>query len=543
MSSSWNKAVRLFHTLRPLRPVQITNRITRRLGRPKPHIFAPAPARPAPQNWQPVPSKPTCQRAEGVFEFLNAAHDLDQVGWDSPTISKLWRYNLHYHDALLQRAPVDPAGLIQRWISENPAPLGSGWEPYPTALRLVNWVKYWAEGGLLDEPARASLAQQTDWLMQRLEWHLLGNHLFANGKALVFASVLLADPLRSRALTRGVAILTRELPEQFLPDGGHFERSPMYHALGLEDLLDLHNLLQAVDLPQTRDIARSVAAHIPRALHWTACMTHPDGRIGLFNDAAFGIAHEFAALQAYATRLGFAESTPDPGPLTHLAPSGYVRLSAGPTTALLDCAPLGPSYLPAHAHADTLSFEMSLGRHRVIVNGGTSVYGTGQDRAAQRATAAHATVEVDGRNSSDVWAGFRVGRQAQPGPVEITEPGMVACSHNGYHPCRHHRCWSLDPARLKVTDWLTGPFRTARAFFPLHPDWSVTMEGPAEMRLHHASGAVPDLQVLVTGAADIHIDATAWHPRFGVALPAKRLVLTFEGDRLQSEWIWGTGIG
>ena len=45
-------------------------------------------------------------------------------------------------------------------------------------------------------------------------------------------------------LRRGLFILRRELAEQVLEDGGHFELSPMYHALILEDLLDLVNLSQ-----------------------------------------------------------------------------------------------------------------------------------------------------------------------------------------------------------------------------------------------------------------------------------------------------------
>ncbi len=538
MTQALSKTVRLWHTLRPLRPVQVTNRVWRRVKRTQPHVFAapPLPERPAP--WVKIPAKATSQLHGGDFRFLNDTQNLDQLGWDAPQISKLWRYNLHYFDALLQPVPLSPNALIARWIAENPAGTGSGWEPYPTSLRLVNWVKFWLQGGALDDTVRASLAQQTDWLLQKLEWHLLGNHLFANGKALLFAALLLEGRLRGRALSQAIRILNREMPEQFLADGGQFERSPMYHALGLEDLLDLHNLLQACPFPGTEQLAQTVKAAIPAALHWMGVMTHPDGQIGLFNDAAFDIAPAPQALSDYGRRLGFAPAPPpDEGP-TSLTPSGYLRLQAGPATAMLDCAPLGPAYLPGHAHADTLSFELSLEAQRVIVNGGTSVYGTGPERAAQRATRAHATVEVNGRNSSDVWAGFRVGRQAKPGPVQITAPSSVTCSHDGYRPCRHHRTWQLENTQLTLHDRLEGPFSSAQAIFPLHPDWVLIAQTSDTVHLRCQKGAVPDLWIQITGAAQITLDPSQWHPRFGAPEDNFTLKIQLQGPQLQTTLSW-----
>ncbi|MEN9780004.1 MAG: hypothetical protein RL014_1152 [Pseudomonadota bacterium] len=94
--------------------------------------------------------------------------------------------------------------------------------------------------------------------------------------------------------------------------------------------------------------------------------------------------------------------------------SGYVRLDNGPAVALLDVAPVGPDYLPGHAHADTLSFELSVGAQRVLVNSGTSCYGSSAERLRQRGTAAHNTVVVNGQDSSEVWGGFRVARRPLP---------------------------------------------------------------------------------------------------------------------------------
>jgi hypothetical protein len=36
------------------------------------------------------------------FTFLNETYSLNEVGWDNKSISKLWRYNLHYFDYLIE---------------------------------------------------------------------------------------------------------------------------------------------------------------------------------------------------------------------------------------------------------------------------------------------------------------------------------------------------------------------------------------------------------------------------------------------------------
>src|SRR5690606_28910828 len=119
----------------------------------------------------------------------------------------------------------------------------------------------------------------------------------------------------------------------------------------------------------------------------------------------------------------------------HHAESGYVRIEGACAVVFLDVGRVGPDYLPGHAHADTLSFEMSIGRRRVIVNSGTSVYGVSVERERQRGTAAHNTVVVDGENSSEVWSGFRVARRARPVDLSIkTGNGVVVeCGHDGYY--------------------------------------------------------------------------------------------------------------
>ena len=161
-------------------------------------------------------------------------------------MSALWRYNLHYHDwaraAETEVHREEALALIREWIGANPAGTAISWDPYPISLRVVNWIKFGIQSGSLPEDVRASLGHQIKWLIANLEYDILGNHLFANAKALAFAGLALGGAEAVGWRVRGIALVVSEAAEQSGPDGGHFELSPMYHALFVEDLLDLINL-------------------------------------------------------------------------------------------------------------------------------------------------------------------------------------------------------------------------------------------------------------------------------------------------------------
>jgi uncharacterized heparinase superfamily protein len=438
-------------------------------------------------------------RGPREFCFLNEIGGLEG-GWDDESRTKLWLYNLHYFDDLNAEGAASRdawhVALMDDWIKNNPPGAGTGWEPYPASLRIVNWVKRHLDGRPLSAGQRESLAVQVRWLAQRLEWHLLGNHLFANAKALVMAGLLFDGVEADRWLAKGLAIVHRELPEQVLPDGGNFELSPMYHSIFFEDLLDLINVAQAYPHPTMTASVDRWRETAGRMLSWLGALCHPDHEISLFNDAAIGIAPSPGELIAYAGRLGLAPPTSfnaaaavTPN-VTVLRESGYVRIENASAVVLLDVAAVGPDYLPGHAHADTLSFELSVFGQRLIVNGGTSRYGLGPERLRERGTAAHSTVVIDGQDSSEVWSGFRVARRARPFDLAVSTPAdeaVVACSHDGYRrlPGRpvHRREWSLRAGGLKVWDKVEGGFQTAEARYHFHPEIRVNTQGEGKLTL------------------------------------------------------------
>jgi uncharacterized heparinase superfamily protein len=265
-----------------------------------------------------------------TFNFLNILTRLEwPAGWSTPDWGKPWLYNLHSFDDLnAEDAPsrVDwHRALLSRWVTDNPPARGIGWEPYPTSLRLVNWIK-WALGGNALEPEWvSSLAVQARWLAASSERDLLGRRLVANAKALVFAGVFFEGEEAQAWLEQGLAALRDALVEQVLADGGHFELSPMYHSIVLEDVLDLLNLcvaypgvVPALDEQRWRDTARQMRC-------WLASMCHPDGQIAFFNEAAVGVAAQPNEIEAYAARCGLAPVPAPAEPVHHNVDSGYIR--------------------------------------------------------------------------------------------------------------------------------------------------------------------------------------------------------------------------
>jgi uncharacterized heparinase superfamily protein len=534
----------LFNTVRYLKPVQFYGRFWFKYFKPQPNL-RPAPSLRKINNlWLQSILKRSSLLHPCRFSFLNHEQSLICASdWNNPNWDKLWLYNLHYFDDLnAAEAETRQGGhveLIDRWINENAVGEGNGWEPYPTSLRVVNWIKWSLAGNDLSEEAVKSLAIQMRLLRKRLEIHLLGNHLFTNAKALIFAGLFFEGPEAELWLSKGFELLKNQLPEQILGDGGHFERSPMYHAIILDDLLDLINLLRTCDHP----IPDGWLETAQGMLAWLDIMQHPDKEIALFNDAAFGIAPKPKELFDYAGRLGICTQYLNIEGLTHLKETGYIRLQNGPAVAFLDVAPIGPDYLPGHAHADTLSFELSLFEQRVIVDSGTSCYGVSAERLRQRSTAAHNTVTINQEDSSEVWGAFRVARRARPTGLEVVagdDQISVVCSHTGYQrlPGRpvHRREWIFNENSLKVRDTIDGAFNAATGRIFLHPDIEVVhVENSCEGSLVLDNGHQVDWKV---ENASVKVVDSTWHPEFGLSLPNKCMEMIFCGPEATVTFIW-----
>lgn len=485
--SPYAEALRYFETLRHLRVSQIANRIVRRFRRREIDMRPAPPMRARIGKWvRPLDHLVRLDGPHSLTLINRPGKVFDAAGWNDPAQPKLWLYNLHYFDWLVGARSPDQRdwerGLIVRWVAENPVGHGNGWEPYPLSLRITNWVKWLLEGNKPPSGMVDSLAHQLRFLECSIEWHLLGNHLLANAKALFMGGAFFGGTEGDHWRDRGNRLLRDQWRRQILGDGGHEERSAMYHALLLEDVLDCLNAAHAFGLA-TSGALNSRPQLAGQMLAWLSAMTHPDGSIAQFNDAAPGVAATLHELADYAKRLGTDEQPPVPHGIIDLPATGYLRAQAGDALLLIDAGQVGPGHQPGHAHADTLGFELSIGRTPVLVSAGTSTYEAGPQRSWERSSSAHNCVVVDGRDSSDVWAAFRTGRRARviERVASAGPPHTIAAAHDGYRFLPGspivRRIWSLHAGQLMVEDDVSVADLPCTAWLHLGRDVEVEVDG------------------------------------------------------------------
>jgi uncharacterized heparinase superfamily protein len=345
---------------------------------------------------------------------------------------------------------------------------------------LFHWCKHFrlADRGP-DAAVMASLGAQAACLLANLEFHLDANHLLENLLALAYVGFSLdpADPAAARARDRIGQLLGRELESQFLPDGGHYELSPMYHAILLERLLDLLDAWPDGEdpFPGLRGMALAKAM---AGLDWLEAMS-VGGRFSLFNDSAYDAAPDADLLLAYGSTLLGWQPRPREA-LRILADSGYYRAEAGPFTLIFDGGPLGPDHQLGHAQGDMLSLCLWKNGHPILVHPGNYEYLPGPMREYCRSTASHNTLAVEGYEQAGWWASHRVGRRGRTLDVAASaEAGAgtvrIRGTHDGYARLKgrplHIREIELGPRSLGVNDRLSAdPGRPAAAFFHFHPD-------------------------------------------------------------------------
>ena len=394
------------------------------------------------------------------FRFLNIKHSFHQgLDWDLMQNGKLWVYHLNYFDYLHQSDVSTDIGLrlIREFLADTPN-CKIGLEPFPTSLRLINWIKFLANQNTYPKDVIDSIYAQYQLLLKHLEYHLLGNHLLENAFSLLYGA-LLFDDFRLRIFAN--RILKKELEEQFLNDGGHFELSPMYHAILLQRSLDVYNLLINNE-HKFFDVQRMLETKIEMMINWLYTVRFKNGDLPMVNDSTDNQALDIDTLLDYANKLGFTPSN------VSLFDSGYRKLNHSNFELFLDVGKIGPDYQPGHAHSDTLSFILYFKQNPIIVDIGISTYEKNQTRFTERSTASHNTVMVNDIEQSDVWGGFRVGRRAECF-IEIDTNNAVKARHNGYDRFgfSHSRTWKFSDSNLLITDTVEGDNVSSKAYFHL----------------------------------------------------------------------------
>lgn len=360
--------------------------------------------------------------------------------WTPSDATYLEKYIINYHSYLNLKISGENenssnSDSLMEWIEDCSASDKTRWEPYPTSIRLINWVKAALVKSIAPEIANDYLLFQARHLYRRLEFHLGGNHLLTNAKALIFVGLYFDSTETNKYYDRGLSILLSELPIQQLESGFNFEFSPMYHALFVEDLLDLFQLSMLYKKLSLDLVNIDLESRIIKAINIMELLTAPDGTVIRFNDSIDGVAPSISELHSYAKQLGinFNKINLINNSLNDI--NGHFRAKFNNWTLFFDAAEIGPTELPGHAHADTLCTEIFYLKIPIIRNIGTSCYGLDDRRFFERGSSAHSSPTYKGLNSSDVWSGFRVGKRAHI----LKKQGIInnqlitlSATHNGY---------------------------------------------------------------------------------------------------------------
>jgi uncharacterized heparinase superfamily protein len=502
-------AVRVARTVRHLKPEQVAQRALRRVRAARGPASAPV-GLDLRGGWEPrvrrCQSGADAQVLAGEFEFWGTRRRLPlDRAWLATDLGLSWNYPVHYHDALPALAESSAAAtragvleFVDAWIAAHPPGSECAWDPYPTALRIVNWFDVLATLGA-SVPAAwrsrvvASLWLQAAWLERRLERHLLGTHLLKDAKALAIAGAAFGDPAAARWQRRAHTILRRELGRQVRADGGHVEPSVAYHAVALEDVLDLLDFGVGAGTALGAELATAAR----RMLAYLAAVQTPAGSVPLLGDAGAEASAQPSELFDFAARLGLERPAAPSGGVRWLAASGLAVYRDARQYLLADVGGVGPPHLAAHGHCDSLSFEWWVDGVPIVVDTGTTSYEPGALRDACRATHAHNTLEIDGREQHEIWAAFRVARRARVHARRDGDAAVIAMLRTWHDRgvCIERR-FEFGAGGVHIRDRVEGPgTHTLASRLHFHPDCELLREGGVLHVRHGRAAAAIELDV------------------------------------------------
>ena len=413
---------------------------------------------------------------QGEFTFAGRTHKLSDPPWQPDGVSQRWRAEAHGFGWIGDLRAVGGDGartrareLILDWIETQGSWQKLSWRPEVLGARIANWIgqsEYLCTGA--GEPFRSrfldSLARQTRHLARTARFANPGAERIVTLKGLIFADLSAAT--RRRRLTRWLRSLEQEIDRQILSDGGHVERSPAVQFAVLRHLVDIRTAIRDGRAEMPPKLQTAIDRMAPMLRFWR----HGDGGLALFNDSTEG--------EGWLIDVALTRAEARGKPLDSAPHSGFERLTANRTLVIMDTGAPPPPPLDRHAHAGTLSMEISVGKERLVVNCGAHADDVPDWRGAQRATAAHSTVTVEDVNSAQVLSGGGLGNRPREVTVSRRDADgntWIDASHDGFTRSLglvHHRrlFLSANGADLRGEDTLTGSGNhrfTVR--FHLHP--------------------------------------------------------------------------
>lgn len=457
---------------------------------------------------------------------------LEGIDWNKRYFSPLFTYHLNYFDYALSLGKRHQKGskkayptfkkIASSFIREARPGISPGWEPYPLATRIVNWLLALSlfDDALADDEGflamlLSSIHHQLAFLLRNLEYHLSGNHLIRNAKALAIGGACFPGRDGEKWLKEGVRLLTSELKKQVFPDGGHKEGSPHYHFLVLRDLLETLLVFEAIGYIPEEELYHLFG----RMLSFLSSILLPDGTLPLFGDGERGDPAAINRLISTGEKL-LREKGLKPPPNNNDFPHTGYYLHHTARSSIIIAGGAPPPHLSGHLHAHLLSYELIVDGRPIILDSGTGEYEGEELRDYFRGSSAHNTLVIEGKDQFELWACFRVARRARviKGRVERGEDDgfLFAGAYQPYHS--PHITHKREISYNKKEGWLIedevmgGYSLTAHSFIHLHPEVKLAQKGD-DFLLQFGDNKIT-ISPFGVGKTDI---ITGWYaPYFGV---------------------------
>ena len=373
----------------------------------------------------------------------------------------MFLYNLNYLNYIFSYSLKDSLKIINSWIDNNKIEYSSiAWDIYPTSLRLVNLIKWSLKHKYKSSKLTDSISIHASYLIKNFEYHLGGNHLLSNYKALIFTFFYFKKSFKKNVQNKIINQFIEELNKQILSDGGHYEQSPMYHNQIIFDLLDI---IQLKNISSKN--YKIIESKLQKMLYWSKVNNH-NGDIPYFNDSCSDIQPSYKYLIKYAQKIGIRlnKNFYKEKKLYFFRDSGYIIYANSKYKIIFRSGEIQSNSIPAHQHANLLSFEISNKFKKIFSNSGISTYENSKKRLIERGTLMQNTLSVEKKNNIDIWKSFRVGKRPNVKSKILSnkkECVVFEGEHDGFssyllNKIKHNRKISCYPNKIEIEDSIIG---------------------------------------------------------------------------------------
>ncbi len=326
----------------------------------------------------------------------------------------------HIRDFGGDKARIFAREEISLWLKENTKWEAVKWNPKFLAERLCNLIftyKWYAASAPESFQNKLLYQLAIEFQCLALDWQ---NQVAIDDQLSALRGLLVTQAAfntKAAEMSSLADIFENKLLEVINEDGGHVSRRPETHFKTLRQLFECRIAIAQAGIRDTGSLDQTITKMGAIAKMWRSS----NGKFAHFHG---GGKSDSESIEDVLKRCGPA------GKVTrHAKQTGFVRISSGRTTLIMDCAtPIKP--IPENA-ASLASFEIHLAGNPFIVNVG-QLSGKKEINSAYCQTAAHTALTLDNYDNY-VWKGKNNTpiRDLEIGPAS---GGMlIKLSHDGYN--------------------------------------------------------------------------------------------------------------